>query len=104
MHARVATFETGDPEATRKGLEEIKQRASSGPREGLPAVGLLVLHNPDQRKVLSITLYESEEDLRRGDTTLNEMDPPGAGGPRRRVSVETFEVGVKLDLESPQRA
>ena len=81
-----------------------KQRASSGPREGLPAVGLLVLHDPDQRKVLSITLYETEEDLRQGDTTLNEMDPPGAGGARRRVSVETFEVSVKLDLESPQRA
>jgi hypothetical protein len=104
MRARVATFEAGDPEATRKGLEEIKQRALSGPRESLPAVGLLVLRDPDQRKVLSLTLHETEEDLRAGDTRLNEMEPPGAGGPRRRVSVEMFEVGVKVDLEPPQRA
>jgi hypothetical protein len=63
----------------------------------LPAVGLLVLHTPDQGKILSITLFETEEDLRQGDATLNSMDPPVPGGPGRRVSVEMYEVPVKFD-------
>lgn len=100
MYARVATFDVteSDPGEVRQGLEEIKRRAEGGPREGLPAVGLLDLYSPDDAKVLSITLFESEDDRRQGDETLSAMDPPRSGGGARRVSVEMYEVGVKIDI------
>jgi hypothetical protein len=97
MHARVATFEGGDPDQVRQVIAEIKQRAASGPPEGVPAVGLLLLHRADEGKVVNISLFETEEDLRQGDQTLNAMDPPVPGAMGRRTSVEMYEVGVKLD-------
>ncbi len=97
MHARVATFEGGDPDQVRQVIAEIKQRAATGPPEGVPAVGLLLLHRADEGKVINISLFETEEDLRQGDETLNAMDPPVPGAMGRRTSVEMYEVGVKLD-------
>jgi hypothetical protein len=98
MHARVATFEGGDPENVRRMVEAISRQAASGPPEGVPAVGMLLLHKPDDAKVLAITLFDTEEDLRQGDAKLNSMDPPDPGGMGRRGSVEMFEVATKLDL------
>lgn len=97
MHARVATFEGGDPEQVRRMVEEINRQSDSGPPEGVPAIGLLVLHRPNEGKVLAISLFETEEDLKTGDTTLNSMNPPVPGGMGQRASVEMFEVAVKLD-------
>jgi hypothetical protein len=97
MNARVATFEGGDPGQVRKMVEEINRQSAAGPPEGVPAVGLLVLHKPAEGKVLAISLFENEEDLRQGDATLNSMDPPVTGGMGRRASVEMYEVGVKID-------
>jgi hypothetical protein len=97
MHARVATFEGGDPDQVKEMVAEIKSRSESGPPEGVPAVGFLLLHN-DDGKVLSIGLFETEEDLETGDATLNSMDPPVAGGMGKRGSVEKYEVGVKIDV------
>jgi hypothetical protein len=39
-----------------------------------------------------ITLFESEEEMRRGDEALNAMNLPGGTG--RRVSVDFYEVPV----------
>lgn len=97
MHARVATFEGGDPASVRRTVEEISRRSESGPPEGVPAVGLLVLHKPDEGKALAISLFETEEDLKQGDATLSSMDPPVPGALGQRASVEMYEVGVKLD-------
>jgi hypothetical protein len=101
MHARVATFEGGDPEGVRKIIDEISRHAASGPPEGVPAVGLLVLHRADEGKLVNISLFETEEDLRKGDEALNAMDPPVPGAMGRRTSVEMYEVGVRL--EAPAR-
>lgn len=97
MHARVATFEGGDPQQVKQMVEEINQRSQSGPPEGVPAVGLLVLHKPDEGKVLAISLFATEDDLKQGDATLNSMSPPVPGGMGRRATVEMYEVPVKLD-------
>lgn len=98
MHARVATFEGGDPEQVTKMVEEIDRRSASGPPEGVPAVGFLLLHRPNDGKVLAITLFDTEEALQQGDAKLNSMDAPNPGGMGRRVSVEMFAVATKLDL------
>ena len=97
MHARVATWEGGDPDQTRASLDEIKERAASGPPEGVPAVGLLMLLSTDGSKLLAISLFENEEDLKQGDATLNSMNPPTQDGMGTRTSVEMFEVPVKLE-------
>jgi hypothetical protein len=96
VHARVAMFEGRDPERLRQGIAEVKRRAASGPSKDMPAIEFLMLHKAEQGKVLTIALFETEEDMRRGDETLNRADPPG-GPAGRRVSVEFYEVGVKLD-------
>jgi hypothetical protein len=97
MYARVATFEGSDPGRARQGVEEIKRRAAGRPPEGVPAVGFLLLHKTEDAKVLSITLFETEEELRQGDEALNAMDPPVSADPDRRRSVEVYDVAVKID-------
>ncbi|HEY8771492.1 MAG TPA: hypothetical protein VIM03_13180 [Thermoleophilaceae bacterium] len=92
----MATFEGGDPDQVKEMVGEIKSRSESGPPEGVPAVGFLLLHK-DDGKVLSISLFETEEDLETGDATLNSMDPPVEGGMGQRGSVEKYEVGIKID-------
>jgi hypothetical protein len=96
MKARVATFEGGDPAAVQQNIDGIKERAGSGPPEGVPAVGLLMLQRGD--KLITISLFETEEDLQQGDATLNSMSPP-AGDMGRRVSVESYDVAIKLDAD-----
>ena len=96
MHARVATFDGGDSNQVREVVKSIEQRSESGPPEGVPAVGMLLLHQPDG-KVLAISLFDSEADLQTGDATLSSMEPPVPGGLGQRTSVEHYEVGLKLD-------
>ena len=60
MHARVATFEGGDPDAMRKAISGIKEQSESGPPEGVPAVGFLMLHRADEGNAVAIMLFESE--------------------------------------------
>jgi len=97
MHARMATFEGADADKLRENISEMEQRSQSGPPEGVPAVGLLMLHKPDEGKVVTISLFETEADLQQGDATLNSMDPPVPGAMGTRTSVEMYEVGIKLD-------
>jgi hypothetical protein len=94
MKARVATWEGGDPAAVQASLDEIKSRADEGPPEGVPAIGLTVLQG--EGKVIFISLFETEDDLRQGDAALNEMSPPGDMGTR---SVAFYDVPVKLDAQ-----
>ena len=99
MHARVATFEGGDPAKVRETIAQINERSGEGPPEGVPSTGLMILNKPDDGKVMAIGLFETEEDLRKGHETLIAMDPPVVGGMGSRVSVEMFEVPVKLDVD-----
>ena len=53
---------------------------------------MLMLVNRETGKGLGVTLFESEDAMRRGDEALNAMNP---GGTERRTSVEFFEVPVQ---------
>ena len=46
---------------------------------------------------MAISLFETEEDLRKGDETLNAMSPPG-DGMGQRTSVEMYEVAADLRM------
>jgi hypothetical protein len=95
MRARVATFRVDDPA---KVDEEIAttQRYVAGGRmpEGIPAIGFLMLVDREAGKVVEILLFDTEEDLRRGDETMDSYAP--GEGSMHRVSVERFDVPVRL--------
>jgi hypothetical protein len=93
MRARVATFE-----GEKRGPEyehQIEQIRSDVPRGNRPpgledAKGVLILSGEGGKR-LAITLFDSEEGLRRGDAALTEMTPVGMG---TRSSVEFYDVAV----------
>lgn len=95
MYARVARWEGAEADALRRSTDEIRSRAGSGPPDGVPARGFLLLVDPDDGRCLAVSLFPDEESLRQGDATLNQMSPPGEGL-GRRASVETFEVAVDI--------
>jgi hypothetical protein len=95
MYARVASWEGAAPESIRRSAEEIGARASSGPPEGVPAKGFLLLIDPDNGRTLGVSLFETEEDLRKGNEVLDSMSPPGEGM-GRRTSVAMYEVAADL--------
>jgi hypothetical protein len=95
MYARVAKWEGADAETMRRSAEEINSRADSGPPEGVPSKGIMILIDPDNGRGMAVGLFETEEDYRKGDETLNQMSPPGEGF-GRRTAVEKYEVAVDL--------
>jgi hypothetical protein len=52
---------------------------------------MLMLVNRESGKGVGVTLFETEDAMRRGDEALNAMNP---GGTERRMSVEFYEVPV----------
>jgi hypothetical protein len=95
MYARVARWEGANGEALRASAEDMSSRAASGPPEGVPAKGFLMLIDADGGRSLAISLFETMDDLRQGDQVLNAMNP-GPDDVGRRTSVETYEVAVDL--------
>jgi hypothetical protein len=92
MYARVATFES-DPANVDDAIAVVRREVESGGTpEGLQGAKMLMLVNRDTGKGVGITLFATEEDMRRGDEALNAMSP---GGSERRTSVEFFEVPVQ---------
>lgn len=100
MYARIVKFEGADPDRLDSVAEMINN--SDGPPEGVPATGVLILADRSKGTNYTIAFFDSEEDMRKGDETLNEMAPPGPGTPGRRTSVDLCEVLVKR--ESGDRA
>jgi hypothetical protein len=96
MYARVAKWEGGSADAIRESIERIQSESQSGPPEGVPSTGFTFLTDPDAGRVLAIGLFETEEDLRKGHETLEQMSPPSPMG--TRVSVETYEVAADIRL------
>ncbi|HVY96175.1 MAG TPA: hypothetical protein VHA54_04365, partial [Solirubrobacterales bacterium] len=77
MYARVARFEGADAAALEATAAQIRSDAESagGPPEGVPSTGFLLLQDPAGGRALAIGFFETEEDYRQGDETLNSMSP-----------------------------
>jgi hypothetical protein len=97
MYARVARWEGADAEDIRAAAQGITADAASGPPEGLPAKGLMLLIDPEGGRSMAISLFATEEELRQGDATLNTMSPPG-DGMGQRAPVEFYEVAADLRM------
>src|SRR4051812_44629864 len=95
MYARVSQWEGGDADALRRSAQEVKRRAAEGPPPGVPATGFTMLIDPESGRSLAIALFETEDDLRKGDEALNAMNPSGPDV-GHRLSVERYEVAVDI--------
>jgi hypothetical protein len=91
VYARVATFES-DPANVDDAIEMVRGEVAGDTPAGLEGAKMLMLVNRDTGKGLGVTLFESEEAMRRGDEALNARNP---GSIERRISVEFFEVPVQ---------
>ena len=97
MYARVARWEGAEPDALRRSAERMNADAGAGPPDGVPAKGFMMLIDPDSGRSLGIALFETEDDLRKGDEVLNSMTPQ-VEGTGQRTSVETYEVAVDIRI------
>lgn len=90
MWARVATFE-GDPGDVDDRVAGLRTAIESGelPPE-ITDAKLLLLVNRESGGMLAVTLFDSEDALRKGDAALNSR--PGTAG--TRASVEVYEVPI----------
>ena len=92
MYARIATFES-DPAKVDDAIGLVRAEVESGETPpGLEGAKMLMLVNRETGKGLGITLFESEDAMRRGDEALDAMSP---GASERRTSVEFYEVPVQ---------
>ena len=91
MYARVATFES-DPARVDDAISMVREEVAGGTPPGLEGAKMLMLINRESGKGIGVTLFESEEAMRRGDEALNAMNP---GSTEQRRSVEFYEVPVE---------
>jgi hypothetical protein len=91
VFARVATFQS-DPGRLDDTVEMVRKEVAGETPEGLKGARMLMLIDRESGKSIGITLFDSEEAMRRGDQALNAMDP---GSTERRTDVEFYEVPVE---------
>ena len=92
MYARVVRFTDVDPDHLAERLADID--ASEGPPEGIPAKGLQILHDPDQRSAVVIQLFETADDMAAAEEALDQMDPGDTPG--TRASIDRCEIKAEL--------
>ena len=89
-YARVVSFEGVDQSR----IQQLKQQIEEGERpEGIPATEIMVLHDPEGQKSLAILFFETEDDYRQGDATLDAM--PAGDTPGNRTSVTKYQVAAR---------
>ena len=91
MFARLATFES-DPAGIDDAIEMVRREVAGDTPPGLEGARMMMLVDRATGKGIGLTLFDSEDAMRRGDKALNAMSP---GGTERRTAVEFFEVPVQ---------
>ena len=74
MFARIATFES-DPAKLDDAIAMVRAEVEGDTPAGLEGAKMLMLVNRESGKGVGITLFESEDAMRRGDEALNGMNP-----------------------------
>jgi len=93
MYARVASFNM--PEGLDETIDQVRNDVQNDKRPpGLEdAKGMMMLVDRSSGKSVGITLFDSEDAMKRGDESLNAMSPTGGGS---RTGVEFYEVAVQM--------
>ena len=89
--ARVVTF---DGVSSDRMAEMQREMQGSERPDDIPAKEIIVLHDPDAEKSLVVVFFETEDDYRRGDETLNAM--PTGDTPGQRTSVGKYNVAFRM--------
>ena len=94
MYVRVVRF--SDVSAER--IEGLQSRIdeSDGPPPGVPATGLKVLYDGEQRTAVVLQYFASAEDMAAGAQAFSAMD--AAETPGTRASVDMCEIKLEVDL------
>ena len=92
MHARVVRFTDVDPDHLARLLADVESRGE--PPVDIPAKGIQILHDPDQRTAVVIQLFETADDMAAAEGPLDEMDP--ADTPGTRASIDRCEIKAEL--------
>ncbi len=89
--ARVVTFDGVD----RNRIEQLRQQIEGGEQpEGLNATELVVLHDADANKSLTVVFFDNEDDYARGNAILDAM--PTDETPGERTSVSKYDVAIRM--------
>jgi hypothetical protein len=92
MYARVVRFTDVDPDHLAGRVDAVE--ASEGPPVDIPARGIQILHDPDQRTAVVIQLFETADDMSAAEGALDAMDPEDTPG--TRASIDRCE--IKADV------
>ena len=89
--ARVVSFEG----VSKSRMEEMRRELEGSERpDGVPATEFVVLHDPESEKALVVFFFDSEDDYRTGDATLNAM--PAGDTPGQRTGVGRYDVAMRM--------
>jgi hypothetical protein len=92
MYARVVRFTDVDPDHLGERL--ARADATEGPPVDIPAKGIQILHDADQRTAVVIQLFETADDMAAAEGPLDAMDP--ADTPGTRASIDRCEIKAEL--------
>ena len=95
MYARVVRFTDVDPDHLAGRLEQVE--GSDGPPVDIPAKGIQILHDPDERTAVVIQLFETADDMAAAENALDTMDP--ADTPGKRASIDRCEIKADLSMD-----
>jgi hypothetical protein len=89
--ARVVTFDG----VSKERMDEMNREMSKGdPPEGFPSAEVIVLHDAEAEKSLTVVIFDTEEDYKTGDTILDAM--PTGNTPGKRTSVTRYDVAIRM--------
>jgi hypothetical protein len=92
MYARVVRFTDVDPDHLAGRLDEVEER--EGPPVDIPAKGVQILHDPDQRTAVVIQIFETADDMSAAEGALDAMDPGDTPG--TRASIDRCEIKAEV--------
>jgi len=88
----VVRFTDVDPDHLSERLAEVE--ASDGPPVDIPAKGLQILHDPDQRTAIVIQHFQTADDMAAAEGPLDSMD--ASDTPGTRASIDRCEVKAEV--------
>jgi hypothetical protein len=102
MYARIAMFQGEESGRLDEAIEANRRQIEAGlesPPEGLEGIKeVWMLVDRESGKTMDLTVFETDEELRRGDEALNAMSPADAEG--QRTSVGLYEIAFRIGRTS----
>jgi|SRR5215210_5648559 len=105
MYARIATFESTDPAADEKLMEQATEIVEPIIRRMKGIQGYMELSDRSSGKALSISLFDTEENARAAEPIFDEEMPKALGElmqkfSGRRIGVDRYDVLVDERVET----